>query len=328
MLPTAVALDKSEIPPALRAEVMNLAGPQPRAFTFQVALTWLVIAGTIATAEWVGTFWAYAIAVLVIATRQAQLFILGHEQVHFLAYKHRFGDLLVNLLCSFPTLFGTVEGYAQVHLAHHRHYFTDRDPDHRRKSGPEWSYPKPLTEILKLVARDVAALNFIRLIRGKRATTLMFARPGYNPRWARLAYLGALALTLTLTGAWGGFFLYWIVPLLTVLQVIIRWSAVCEHEYNRPGARVADSTPLIEPPWWQRALLPNLNFNLHVYHHYFPGVACNNLPRVHALFRKHGLVDEAAVFKGYGAYVRYLQCRPTPTVEGARLRRAAAHERA
>ena len=26
--------------------------------------------------------------------------------------------------------------------------------------------------------------------------------------------------------------LYWLVPLLTVTQVLVRWGALCEHKYN------------------------------------------------------------------------------------------------
>jgi fatty acid desaturase len=135
-------------------------------------------------------------------------------------------------------------------------------------------------------------------------------RLGVHPRWARPVFYIVLSAILTLTGGWKLFLIYWLLPLFTVLQVIVRWGAICEHEYNRPGARVAESTPLIVLPWWQKLLLPNLNWTFHLYHHYFPGIAFNNLPRVHALFCKYGLVDEGAVFRGYGAYFRYLVGKP------------------
>ena len=38
-----------------------------------------------------------------------------------------------------------------------------------------------------------------------------------------------------------------VLPLLTVLQLIFRWGALVEHEYNQPGSRVVDTTPLVVP---------------------------------------------------------------------------------
>ena len=69
---------------------------------------------------------------------------------------------------------------------------------------------------------------------------------------------------------------------------------------------MTETTPLIELSWWEQLLLPNLNFSLHLYHHYFPGVASSQLPAVHRLFKAAGLVDERAVFKGHAAYLRHL----------------------
>jgi fatty acid desaturase len=46
---------------------------------------------------------------------------------------------------------------------------------------------------------------------------------------------------------------------------------------------------------------------LYVHHHHHPNVSFSNLGRVHSLYRQHGLLHEAAVFNGYGAYLRHLQ---------------------
>ena len=62
--------------------------------------------------------------------------------------------------------------------------------------------------------------------------------------------------------------------------------------------------PLILPKWWQRLLLPNLNFSLHIYHHMNQNIAWCELPKVHALFVKAGQVNPQAVFDGFGDYWR------------------------
>jgi fatty acid desaturase len=96
-------------------------------------------------------------------------------------------------------------------------------------------------------------------------------------------------------------------PLLTVFCVLVRLGAISEHIYNLPGPSVVESSPLILPKWWEKLLLPNLNFTLHPYHHYYPGIAYLNLPKVHEVFKREKLVSEENVFYGYGAYLKYLQ---------------------
>lgn len=63
------------------------------------------------------------------------------------------------------------------------------------------------------------------------------------------AYFLGVAGLLTVTGQWISFLLYWVLPLLTVFQLIVRWGALCEHKYNLAGASAADSTPLIVLSW-------------------------------------------------------------------------------
>ena len=95
-------------------------------------------------------------------------------------------------------------------------------------------------------------------------------------------------------------------PLLTVFQIIIRWGALCEHKYNLPDAALEESTPVIKLSWWEKLLLPNLNFHLHLYHHYYSNVSWSNLPKLHEVFCEEGLVNEANIFNGYGAFFRAL----------------------
>jgi fatty acid desaturase len=69
---------------------------------------------------------------------------------------------------------------------------------------------------------------------------------------------------------------------------------------------VAESTPIIIPRWWERLLLPNLNFTYHIYHHWYPRIPFIYLTDVHAIFDREGLVENKNVFHGYVPYLRYL----------------------
>jgi fatty acid desaturase len=307
-LPPAVKGEKQLLPQAALAEILALNGARPLAFTSQLVGAWVVILGAIAWATYVDAIWATVIAIVAVATRHNVLGLLVHEQAHLLGYRGKYGDLAVNLFAGYPLLVLTVEGYAQVHLAHHRDYFSPKDPDFLRKSGEEWSFPKTRLETARLFLTDLLGINTIKLIRGKKESPQGFAfvRRYQIPRWVRPGYFVVVATALTLTNAWGLFLLYWLLPILTVSQLIVRWGAICEHKYNLPGASVPESTPLILLSWWERLLLPNLNFAMHPYHHFFPGISFSRLPRVHDIYCREGLVNLENVFFGYGAYLRFI----------------------
>lgn len=308
MLPIPIRIEKDSLPSDLVQRVHGLNGAKPGPFTLTLVMAWFVIFGAIILAQWIDSWWAKLLAIFVIATRMNILGLLVHDQTHMAGYRHKYGDLIVNLFCAYPLLILTVEGYAQVHLAHHRDYFTHNDPDHLRKSGPDWTFPKTKLQFLKIALKDLSGLNLIATIRGKRSEGghVQFKRRGVNPKWVRPVYLLAIITALVVTGTWPLALLYWILPLLTVMQLIVRWGAICEHEYNHENGFVTETTPLIELKWWEKLIFPNLNFSLHIYHHYFPGVAFSELPKVHQMFKEQGLVDDNAVFHGYGAYLRHL----------------------
>lgn len=307
-LPMPLKGGKEVLSEAVRAEIAALNGPRPVVFTLQLVGAWAVIFIAIAAATSIHSAWATIIAILVVATRHNLLGLLVHEQAHLLGYKGRFGDLFVNLFAAYPLLVLTVEGYAQVHLAHHRDYFSDIDPDFLRKSGEEWSFPKRPRQLAMLFLTDALGLSILKLIRGKSRSdrAFLFVRRYRIPVWVRPVYYIVLAGFLTITGSWGLFLIYWVLPLLFVSPLIVRWGAICEHKYNLPGASVEVSTPLVLLKWWERLLVPNLNFGMHPYHHYFPGVSFSRLPRVHEIYCREGLVNHENVFVGYGSFLKFI----------------------
>jgi hypothetical protein len=49
---------------------------------------------------------------------------------------------------------------------------------------------------------------------------------------------------------------------------------------------------------------------MHAYHHNHGAVSFGNLPAVHEIYLREGKVDESAIFKGAGHYLRYLVGAP------------------
>lgn len=312
-LPSMVKGGRGALSQEARNKIRGLMGPRPAAFLFQLIFAWIVIFGTIVIAEYLDAWWATIAAILIVATRQNVLALLVHEQAHHLGFASRWGDLFVNLTAAYPLMFITVQDYAQIHLAHHKYFFDEKDPDFQRKNGEEWAFPMPRSQLLGLFLRDILGFNVIKLYKGKRLKkdqTVVFKRKLAIPKWVHAAYLATALVVLVLTGTWDEFLIYWMIPLLTVFQVIVRWGALCEHKYNLANAALEDATPVITLRWWERLLLPNLNFHYHLYHHYFSNVAFCNLPKVHQIFRDEGLVQEQNVFRGYSGFFRALTTVP------------------
>lgn len=304
----AVVAGPERLSPESRAKIMALSGARPRRFLLELVLNWTAVAALITLGLYADHLLVTVLCIIGIGTRQMVLGLLMHEQVHRLGLRTRRGDWWVNLLAVYPLGVTTVEDYAAVHLSHHKYFFTEKDPDFRRKSGHDWTFPADWRTVLKIVLKDLTGINTLALIRGKTAPPDVheFKRPNPTPKWLRLAFFGVLAVVLTLTHTWTVFLVYWVIPLLTVTQLFVRWIAVIEHKYNMPHASVHAVTPLIRLKWWQKLLFPDLNFAQHVYHHLHPGVSFANLPRVHEIYKAEGLVDESAVFHGQGAFLRYL----------------------
>lgn len=292
---------------AAKREIQALSGARPARFGAEIVLAWLSIAAFVAAGVYFNNMAVTLLCIFLIGTRQMVLALLLHEQVHRLGWRSKYADWIVNLFAVYPLFVTSVEDYAKVHLSHHKYCFTRDDPDFLRKSGEEWTFPKSLGKLLVIAARDITAMNVLRLIRGKTAPkTTEFTRRNPSPTWLRIAFFLTAAVLLTVFGGWKLFLLYWVLPAATVTQLMVRWIAVCEHTYNVENGSIHETTPLLQLNWWQRILMPDMNFGFHAYHHMHPGVSFGNLPKVHEIYRREGLVDASAIFHGQGAYLKYL----------------------
>lgn len=303
----AVLADAKALSSDAKREIMALSGARPARFAAELVFTWACIAAFIAAGVYFDSIAVTLFCIFLIGTRQMALALLLHEQVHRLGMRSKYADWIINIFAVYPLFVTTVEDYAKVHLSHHKYCFTKDDPDFLRKSGAEWTFPKSVGQLLAIVLRDITAMNVIRLIKGKTAAaTTEFTRRNPSPKWLRMAFFAAAALALTLIGGWKVFLLYWVIPAMTVTQLLVRWIAVCEHQYNVENGTIHETTPLIQLKWWQRLLTPDLNFGFHAYHHMHPGVSFSNLPKVHEIYCREGLVDASAIFHGQGAYLKHL----------------------
>jgi fatty acid desaturase len=87
----------------------------------------------------------------------------------------------------------------------------------------------------------------------------------------------------------------WVLPLVTVVQAILRLRAIAEH-----GATTDFSSPLTAartnavPGWLAWLIFPHA-VNFHIEHHLYAAVPFYRLPALHREMRAHGLLDGAEV---------------------------------
>jgi fatty acid desaturase len=112
------------------------------------------------------------------------------------------------------------------------------------------------------------------------------------------APLCALAL-----GGWQGLAWYialWVVPLLTVLQPVLRLRAVFEHgavdDLGSPLTAARTNRTWGSPANWAgRLVLFPHHVNYHLEHHLYPAVPHYHLPAVHRLLLEKGALRDAEV---------------------------------
>jgi fatty acid desaturase len=250
-----------------------------------LGIEWLLCAAVLAAALSLATWWAYAIAALIIATRQHAMLRLFHDAVHgLLARRLVVNDALINALVGVPTLV-PIEVYRPLHLRHHRLLGTEADPERALLFvGQHWSYaPLATGPLLRQLAGDLLLVNGIR--------TLSALARADGPRRVRRATLFLAAVWIAAIAAclwrWPAAtataLALWLVPLLTVTQLLQKLRSFAEHS-GGPGAT---------PGWhewtytWRVGLLGRLtiwpyHINLHLEHHAEPHVPWHELPRLGA----------------------------------------------
>jgi fatty acid desaturase len=247
-----------------------------------LGIEWLLVLITLYFAARLATWWGYAVALVIVATRQHALLMLFHDAVHgLLARKTRRNDLIINLAIGVPA-FLPVEVYRALHLAHHRELGTPADPERALLyAGQPWAYaPLGTGALMRQLLGDLLIVNSLRTL---AAWARAGGRPKLQPATFAVVTLWAAAIAV---GAWRApqamatALLLWFVPLLTLTQLLQKLRSFAEHS-GGPG---------VTPGWdewtynwrvgaWGRLTIWPYNINLHQVHHAHPGVPWHELPR-------------------------------------------------
>ncbi|HEY6354175.1 MAG TPA: fatty acid desaturase family protein [Burkholderiaceae bacterium] len=263
------------------------------------------------------------LSVLVVGVQQHGLFILAHEAAHYRLFKSRaLNDAIGRAIGMASGL--SMCTYRVIHRLHHNNLYTDADPDTAIHGG----YPRGVAYLWRKLALDLAGVNAWKTFAyffgapALNTETQRAARPlddtspalrasARRDRWMVLAVQLGAPLVAYALGGLHALLLYavlWLLPLLTVLQPILRLRAIAEHGAvidlsSPPTAARCNRTFGTFGNWLARALIFPHHVNYHLEHHLYPAVPHYHLPALHRLLQDKGVLAGAEV-RDVGATMR------------------------
>ncbi len=248
------------------------------------------------------------LAVLIIGTRQHALFVVAHDAAHYLLFEDRRTNDIVGRACA------TVQGlsmctYRVIHRLHHNNLYGELDPDTALHGG----YPRGFSYLVKKLLKDLTGLTawktyayFLGGAPALNTDTNVALRPlddtseklrteARKDRDTVIAFQVAALVFFALTGHLVQYLVLWVLPLVTVVQALLRLRAIAEH-----GATSDFSSPLtaartnLAPAWLAWLIFPH-HVNYHIEHHLYASVPHYNLPALHEELVRRGILENAEV---------------------------------
>jgi fatty acid desaturase len=246
------------------------------------------------------------VCVIVIGTRQHALFVIAHDAAHYLLYEQRWLNDLAGRACA------TVQGlsmctYRVIHRLHHNNLYGELDPDTALHGG----YPRGKAYLVKKLLKDLSGLTawktyayFLGGAPALNTATNVALRPlddtseklrneAKRDRNLVIVFHAVLLAAFAWSGYLVEYLVLWVLPLVTVVQAILRLRAIAEH-----GATTDFSSPLtaartnIGPPWLEWLIFPH-QVNYHIEHHLYASVPHYNLPDLHREMAALGVLEGA-----------------------------------
>ena len=270
-----------------------------------VLSTWTFIFGILLLVGYFPSVITLLFAWIVLPGRQLSLAVLMHEAGHGSLFKTKGLNTWVGQwLCALPTL-GDLASYARGHTAHHRLAGTDEDPD-----LPNYrAYPIKKSSLYRKWTRDLTGQTGFKLLAALATgagSQMSKETVGSSNLVAKqvLVHLVFASILIALGVGWTWF--VWMGTFLTSYMWVVRLRQVGEHavvpDLYDPDVRM--NTRTVEAPFWQRFLLAPNNVNFHMEHHFMAGVPCYNLPKLRAILKSKGLLDDVPEVKGYGQVLK------------------------
>ncbi len=300
--------------------------------SFGIFATWLLIALTIWGVVVVRHPLMIAAAFVLMARHQLSLGILMHDGAHRRLFSSRvINDWVGQFLCAAPILISQ-DTYRKLHLKHHRMPMSDADPD----LGITGGYPITRGSFARKLMRDLTGQTYFkfvgyflhRMLTGKggsfrkptaqepqneitKTIRAQQAGKGMSPTAVLVSFAfmqGVLFAAFWLALSPWYYLLLWLLPQMTVLQLLLRIRGITEHAGYAPGPDQAQISRTVVNPLQTFFFAPN-NVGYHIEHHLYPSVPWYRLPKVHRLLKERHALPDANVYTSYRDVLRELIIR-------------------
>lgn len=286
-------------------EVRALSRLSPLRAALSLASTWALAAGCMTLAwRWPHPL-VIAAAVVGVAGAQHGLAVLSHESAHYRGCQTRWLNDLYGTLCAAPLGLSMLT-YRVIHRIHHNHLYEALDPDLPLMAG----YPRGRWYLVRKLAKDLTGFttlkNYLYFFGKPAGRTADNGRPlddtspslraaaARDRRLVIALQLGFLASSIYF-GFWRGYLLLWILPLVTLLQAILRLRAVLEHGAVEDTSTALKAARTNFVPFYLYWILFPHDVHYHIEHHLYPSIPHYRLARCHRLLRDQGILDGAEV---------------------------------
>ena len=248
------------------------------------------------------------LSIVIVGTRQHALFVIAHDAAHYLLYENRRLNDVVGRACAMLQGLSMCT-YRVIHRMHHNNLYGELDPDTALHGG----YPRGRAYLIKKLLKDLSGFTawktYAYFLGGAPAlntktnvalrplddTSAKLKNEARADRNRVIVFHIALLALFAWTGHLLQYLVLWVLPLITVVQAILRLRAIAEH-----GATTDFSSPLTAartnrgPAWLEWLVFPH-QVNYHIEHHLYASVPHYNLPRLHRELASRGILEGAEV---------------------------------
>ena len=277
--------------PAQRAELRTIDNWR-NALTCLICLALPIgVVGAVAAFDhWVAVIFALP----VVAIFQNRMFILSHEGAHRLLFSNRVANDLVGINFFGWLAFGTgTHAYRRAHTHHHRDEFGPKEPDFLLYAF----YPIAHISMRRKLRRDSTGISAYRSLR-PRLTGVFRRRFWVN---SVRFYIGQLFIfsVFAFSGHPYLYFFLWVLPYVTMYQVLNRLRAIAEHGGMTRSTDRRKTAHHVRQNRIARTLIVPLGVGHHLAHHVDSGIPFRNLPRLTHLLEQEGYITTELAWPNY-----------------------------
>ncbi len=294
VLPTAKLTEHAKLKAPRREELRRIDN-QRNIATLLGAL--LQSVGVVVAAGIVHTWWAYLLALALMARGHAVLNILAHEAAHRLLFtRNSSNDFAGRWLLGYPSFQPTLT-YRRIHFAHHKDELGPKEPD----IGLYRGYPISGDSMGRKLTRDALGISAAKNFRGLGKAMRSGQREAWQIMATQLVLLGASVVVGRPL-----MYLVWIVSWSTVWKVSNRLRAIAEHGGMKRSVDRRQTTHVVRQTLLARYWIVPYNTGWHLAHHVDMGVPWRHLPELHHELVASGWVTPEIEYRTYRALWRQL----------------------